>query len=372
MARWDPEALARACEMSREPELDWTAVSARIDRERVGPLLYLVLRETQILPEYLLQSCHYAYVRTAAENVLRMKELSTLLTAFEAYGIPTIVLKGAALLEPLYQNIALRPMVDLDLLVPHASAQLAMAVMNAQGYSRHGSDLTPHSALLFENELMFCKQDRLNWQVELHWNLFDSPYYQGHISESDLWESPQYASIDGRSARIFTPTMQFLHLSGHLVLHHGARGMLWWYDLVELVHKWQSALDWDSLLREATKYDLVIATKIVTSTLADDWHVPIPRSVTMVNVIPSRDEQNVVRRLMTENRAPAQRLLDDLMTMQGFGQRVTFLMQNLFPSTAYMDTRYDIPNAAARPFYYPYRWVRGLAGRSIAKHKLQR
>ena len=70
----------------------------------------------------------------------------------EAAGIPTLALKGAALIHSLYSDLGQRPMNDLDILVPAGRAAEAAEVLRAEGYSWAGpTDLA--TALAFENEL---------------------------------------------------------------------------------------------------------------------------------------------------------------------------------------------------------------------------
>jgi len=46
-----------------------------------------------------------------------LQELGEILALFQPHNIPVIVLKGACLAHTVYQNIGLRVMLDLDLLV---------------------------------------------------------------------------------------------------------------------------------------------------------------------------------------------------------------------------------------------------------------
>jgi hypothetical protein len=86
------------------------------------------------------ERCAQAYYHTAARNLLIYQELSHILAALATtdsfsisdfgfgisqfairnpqFAIPTVVLKGAALATTLYPSIGLRPMGDIDLLVP--------------------------------------------------------------------------------------------------------------------------------------------------------------------------------------------------------------------------------------------------------------
>jgi hypothetical protein len=57
------------------------------------------------------------YYLNATKNTLIFRELGRVLAAFHKAGLPVIVLKGAALAEPVYGNVALRPMSAADLLI---------------------------------------------------------------------------------------------------------------------------------------------------------------------------------------------------------------------------------------------------------------
>ena len=57
------------------------------------------------------------YLASAHRNLRLFGELRQILRAFNAAGLSVIPLKGACLAEMIYGNIALRPMVDVDLLL---------------------------------------------------------------------------------------------------------------------------------------------------------------------------------------------------------------------------------------------------------------
>ena len=51
--------------------------------------------------------------------------------------IPALWLKGFALARTVYPNATLRPMGDLDVLVPYEQRELALNVVNSLGYHLH-------------------------------------------------------------------------------------------------------------------------------------------------------------------------------------------------------------------------------------------
>jgi len=75
-----------------------------------------------------------AYYAAAARSALLSREMDRLLAALHEADIPAILLKGAILAENLYPNPALRPMSDLDILVPHDRVLDAREVLERLGY----------------------------------------------------------------------------------------------------------------------------------------------------------------------------------------------------------------------------------------------
>ena len=104
---------------------DWRLLVATAWREGVAPLLYHTLRETGWLanaPPDVQADLRQAYYAITARNLLIYRELSRILAALSP--LPAVVLKGAAVAATLYPNIGLRPMGDLDLLVPQGQLDL--------------------------------------------------------------------------------------------------------------------------------------------------------------------------------------------------------------------------------------------------------
>ncbi len=113
-------------------EEDWQQLLALADDHRVGPLLYQQLclqGGWDQLPAVARQRLQQRYDAQAWHNLCLYHNLHTLLTAFQARQIPTILLKGAHLAATVYDQIALRPMMDIDLLVPFDALQEAIAAI---------------------------------------------------------------------------------------------------------------------------------------------------------------------------------------------------------------------------------------------------
>src|SRR5690349_12481290 len=96
------------------------ALLAKADRHGVGPLLY---RWTGPLARRLAAAGHDVtplrdqYLATALRALRIATQLDELLVAFASAAIPAMPLKGAHLAFLVYGDPAVRPMIDLDILV---------------------------------------------------------------------------------------------------------------------------------------------------------------------------------------------------------------------------------------------------------------
>lgn len=351
-------------ELVSESTIDWVQVWHIVEKERVAPLLYHPARDASHIPAWWRERCRAAYHETGILNTLRLEELKTLLAGFRAAGLEVIVLKGAALIELVYGNPAVRPMVDLDLLVRRQDVEPAMSFLNSRHYRSSTNEVAPGSMLAYDNEVHFQKQGPAGWQIELHWNLFDSPYYQRHLSESEWWRTADEVSFDGELARSLSPEWMLIHLCGHLAFHHRGQGLLWWNDLAELIRKRGDRLDWEYVLAQAKRANIILPLQRIIPALSHTWRAPVPPDVIgrLQVIVPDAVEIELNQAFTGDHWSPGSRLLVDVKGMGSPRERAWFLLHNIFPSVAYMDARYGIGHPLTRPFYYVYRWYLGVSG----------
>jgi len=104
---------------------DWDLALDLAAWHRLAPVLYAHLLDRSACPPDVLAVLERAYLDNAARNLRLSESVREISAALAAAAIPAILLKGAALIESVYPDPALREMVDLDLLV--ATEQLDAA-----------------------------------------------------------------------------------------------------------------------------------------------------------------------------------------------------------------------------------------------------
>jgi hypothetical protein len=112
---------------------------------------------SSIAPEVVRRRLQSSYYSIAAYNTLLYDKLNNILSCFEQAKIGVILLKGMALINTIYPDIALRPMYDIDLLIHKHDFSLVEDKLKELGYMN--SSAYPED---------FYKD---NMMVDIHWEL---------------------------------------------------------------------------------------------------------------------------------------------------------------------------------------------------------
>lgn len=340
---------------------DWARVTALADQARLGPLLYHAIRDQERVPGAVEETWRVAYLSAALYNTLLYQAWEAVAERFVAANIPVILLKGAALAETVYENRALRPFGDVDILVRREHVKAAVAVLTTAGYTASHRSLADVSHLNLGGELVFHKSGDHDTSIDLHWTLIDLPYYARRLAMDWFWATARPLSIGRSPTLTLGPEALVLYLSAHLALHHDPdlpNSLLWWLDLVHVFDHYSTEIDWELVLAKAAEFEIVLALQRLLPRLSAEWGAPIPALAleTLAEMPASAGERRVMTWLQTRDSPAAPRFLGDLATAASWSERLRIGLAYLFPSPAYMRQQYTIQHRWLTPFYYPYRW----------------
>ena len=225
----------------------WESLVDAAFAESLAPLVYYNLKdlaEIHLVPQEALQKLKVAYYGNLARNTALFSELHRIMEACDNRNVDTMVLKGAALANTVYGNIALRSMFDIDILVQQKDLSCVRDIMfdldyivnthvkSEEWYSRrHGFHLAP----------FVHKRKYIN--VEVHWNVAKKTF---DIDINKWWKRAVRVAIDNYEALIPSAEDMLLHLCLHL--HHQnynvgiiKRGMC---DIYETLHYYKGSINW--------------------------------------------------------------------------------------------------------------------------------
>lgn len=332
--------------------LDWPGLAAQAEADDLGPLLYERLRHHPALqpPAPILAHWRRQYTTLGLLNAHLLANLAQLIREMEGAAIPTLVLKGAALTPAVYGNIALRPMRDLDILIPWPAVTRARALLTRLGY--HPLEVRPFadpSGLVWHSDT-WQRPDSPPVTVEVHWALLDIPLYAQYWPAAPLWARAQPLLIEGVPTRMLGPTDQLLHLCAHSMYHHQGAGVWAAIDIAHVISVYRSRLDWEGLLLAAEQSGLGLAVRRGLTVAAEQWLAPVPPP-TMAR-LPGLRVRPWEDWLARAQSSEFLKLIRTGLTLPGAALRWRFVGRQLFPERPYMVWRYGIaPDAALGPAY---------------------
>ena len=355
---WDPTGLP-AAEVIPWPEVLRLAVPSN-----VGGAVYAATQGMrEALPSDVREELEQALYRSAAANTRCLRQLAQLRAALLNVGTPLLLLKGAALAQELYGDVALRLIGDIDLAVPQEHVRSCRQVLLELGYVPDRIEEQAGSLLAHSNQELFLPPDPYPAGVELHWHILDVPYYLRHVPMDWFWEHTESLLIDEQPYRVLNPEANLIYLPAHLALHHRFQGLHSYLDLAQLIVRNRDQLDWDRIAATARSFDLLTALRETLERLAECWpSLPLDTARRLLQAVrPSRTDERLFHLITGEERNPNLYVYTTLVSMPDFAARARFAWANLFPQPAYMKSRYGVRAGWQLPYWYVYRMAGGLS-----------
>ncbi len=231
---------------------------AELRQHRLTPWLYQELRarglKDAVAPS-LLQELKHDYALSLRQTHRQEQEVLKVLQALLTAGVEPILLKGADLRLRLYRDSAVRPMTDLDLLVPKILLTEARAALNRAGYVLSPLYLGPRPGFRehFESELVFTPPPGSLLSVDLHWEVQALGGFYRLPSER-LRNMAIPWKVDGMKVKILSPAHALIHLCLHslndLYVSHELLAIQV-VDLLLVITRLPQ--DWPRFLKEVTR-----------------------------------------------------------------------------------------------------------------------
>ena len=214
----DPSRLERL-RRTADCIVNWDELFERAEAHGLAPLLHRHLRKINALPEAPSRRVLAALVaRHRQANATLTQTLIDIHTIFDQRRLPFICLKGIALAHIIYPSPALRPMRDIDLLVPADRAYEARDALTAHAFVAqdhyrglgHGKFMQRHHHL----PEVSIERDGMHVSVEIHTDAIsgDSP---GHLNFESLRDPPQVFRVDDVELSALNHIDMLVHLVRH-------------------------------------------------------------------------------------------------------------------------------------------------------------
>ncbi len=281
-------------------------------------------------------------------------------TAMRDANIPTIWLKGIALAHSAYPEPWLRPMSDLDVLVPHEQRNLALTTVESLGF-RHLQN--PNTLIIdvpedLQHHYVFYATVANSVCLELHHRLLGT-FGLELLPREQLdwfWENSYIWTNDSTTITIFKPEPELLYLCAHTLLQHGEANtsLFCYFDLHLLITK--TALDWQMVVDKALELKWSYAVERTLTLAIQFFKTQVPEWVLdQLRTRRSIDEDSF---RVTRLQGKGNRWESEMMFLSKlpFAARLRIITTMLFPKKKFIQDRYSIPPGQPVLPYYFYRW----------------
>jgi hypothetical protein len=270
-------------------EINWSYVLLFSRQNGIAPLLFHNMKKYGVagsIPEEIRLTFAKIYHSVGFQNVLYIEELRNLLHIFEKAGIKTVVLKGAAIVEDVFRNIALRQMADIDLLVQEKDIAMAEEKLSESGYIPDEYQQSKEFYRMNHHHLAPYYHPERKIAVEIHRHIIplENPFV---IDIDKLWKRAQAIKIGAVRTLTLSPEDFIIHACLHLAYCGGfIGGLRSLMDIAQVTMHHRDRIDWIWLTRAACEhncvnfiyYPLYLAKKLLDAHIKDSiidnlkWH----------------------------------------------------------------------------------------------------
>lgn len=321
---------------------DWTPRHHEVaSLHGVSPWLHKALSDypEADLPTPIAQAFENDYRSSLMVWLLREASLRSLLGTFNSCDIPLIFLKGAYLGEAVYQDPALRPMCDIDLLIREEHFETAVELLAGLGYAVESGALYA-SNIMLQPALPLTRRGRFLDTVDLHRALLSMDYYR--FPSSIVWDQAVEISLWSHRVLFLTPELNFTHLAMHNLNHGGL--LRDWLDLALLLCR--VGLNWERFVPLTRCLGVIRPVFWVFQELNRTWGLSPPPHVAaeLASYTPHWLEDKVI----CGRQRYLWRLYSRIGLFDGWSAKLGYLGSKMFPARDYREA------FAGSPGWFPY------------------
>jgi len=305
--RWRDENYRPASQ-----DIDWLRFAKILTHNRMSVLAMQIFErfDSSIPADARKLICEQAekYERSASKLG---NALVTYLKSADAHGINTIVLKGLWMCEKVYQNPAMRPGADIDILVHRDQVDGCLELLKEQGIGEFWPNLLKDEYFTRHHLHQQRSTPDLNIWFEIHWAL-DHPYTLLTVDYESIFARAKRSTLFNAPIQEMAVPDLLLSLAIHLVKHAVylpsllnredlprvilADGMLMYYLDITEVLKQNKEINWDLTIQLARDWGAVDILGSVLQVCQRHFDAPVPGEV--ISALQVTGPWPVTRKLM--------------------------------------------------------------------------
>ena len=259
--------------------INWDRVFETALQWNISPLLHRIIKSQPHflgaidVPGHVVRDIEAAYIKTYVVNEANFGKLLEIIKIFDNAGIRVILLKGSHLAQVVYQDIGVRWMVDIDILIRREDLKEASELLVNMGYEYpdleaavwddfgEKKEVRDQAAVMdwYKTDhmhLIYCSAKAIQ-SLEIHWGIArsTSPFT---IDMEGLWERAWAEEVNGVKLWVLSPEDLLLHLSLHDSYSHHLNlfGLRPCCDVAAVVRCFSKQIDWGQLQVRAREWGI--------------------------------------------------------------------------------------------------------------------
>lgn len=361
-AKIDSSAKNQIRNLLVDDRLNWNEAVKKAKEQLIIPSLYYNLQQwglAELIPPKIEKDFKKIYLTNAARNATIFYHLSKLLKHLQENHIPVVVLKGAALAAAIYPLPSLRIMYDVDVLLERADVTLVDSLLLDLGYIPQ-----PHDKWQEERaHYVYISPNRL-FSLEVHWALV-SENSPTTFDTMKIWRRARPLRVEDAEALTLSPEDLIQHICIHTLSRHNFYSSIQLrnvYDLWAIIDKYgNNKIDWDYLLESSRQYRTGIFVYLALRKLDESRELRFLKEI-LKKFEPSRKDVSKDELLyLLENQSflnrdyltsPIIEMVANLLREKGIIPRIRYLMTRVFPPSAILAQRYNLPPSSKWIYLY--------------------
>jgi len=342
--------------------IDWDDVLRIARSQALAPVLHEVLADCPLVPECASHALRTSYLATLANNQEARCELRRVLETLDRQGIEAVVTNGAALAEMLYDNPALWPLKNIDLLLHQDDMPQVCQLLSEMDFCCPYAEKRPGFDLRFGSDVERESPRCAGLRFDLHWRAANLPVRADVEYCQWLWDSVEMANVCEHQTRVLGREASLLRLVSHI--HKQAAGasnvdLLRRHDIALFIAVHADSLDWRTVIDAAERFGLVLCLRQVIPQVVADWRLSMPERVMrwIAWMQPSSIEREIASARGAGGMGSVRLLLRKLSELEGLRNRLAFAGAVLFPSREYMLQHYPPRWPWLWAWRYVHRWL---------------
>lgn len=351
-----------------EAGLDSAKLTELAQASGLEMLLYRGLLQLQPLPG--LEQLSATLAQDFANNAIYYEfvypqQLKQIAAAYDEAGITLLLLKGYVLGKSIYNQPALRPYGDFDLLVHPDQLDEAEEQLVKLGYY---ADESQHPRAWYrQHHHHLAPYIHAEWMpVEVHWDLSYNLYKTAvQVDLEAVWAQSEPFMLEDVAARTLCAEHQLIYLCIHAVnIHLFSMGLKPLCDVGELLTQQADQLDWQAVVQTSRAWGCARHVSLMLRLVGNIFELPLPtwalEQLGQGGIDPDFVDYSLASVL---SNVEIQWGLGLIMQQQGLRRKWFAISRRLLPTRARVATAYGLSAQNPRIWLYYPLWYAGLAQR---------